>query len=170
MHIKSVSLYLPRNEWNIGSRKFHPRKPGHGRGSAPYGHWLDQPPVGNVQTGQFKTTRLRAARSLVTLFLFKRNSLSNVAGTPRTARWTLALRSAEANYTRIKDCVKRRNIAELRIKQPPTQLSPWRHTAVSSLHTRATEEARTDHVTNVTKNRRSTLNSRGKTKPKQQPA
>ncbi len=105
MHIKSVSLYLPRNEWNTGSRKFHPRKPGHGRGSAPYGHWLDQPPVGNVQTGQFKTTRLRAARSLVTLFLFKRNSLSNVAGTPRTARWTLALRSAEANYTRIKDGV-----------------------------------------------------------------
>ncbi len=72
-------------------------------------------------------------------------------------------------YTDQRLC-KRHNIAELRIKQPPTQLSPWRHAAVSSLHTRATEEARTDHVTNVTKNRRSTLNSRGKTKPKQQPA
>ncbi len=45
------------------------------------------------------------ALALVTLFLFKRNSLSNIAGTPRTGRWTRALRSAEANYTRIKDCV-----------------------------------------------------------------
>ncbi len=82
------------------------RKPGHGRGSAPYRHsdsinhlWAMS------KTGPFKTMRLRAARSLVTLFLFKRNSLSNVAGTPRTACWTLALRSAETLSRRIKDCV-----------------------------------------------------------------
>ncbi len=53
------------------------------------------------------------ALSLVTLFLLKRNSLSNVAGTPRTASWTRALRSAEANYTRIKDCVNAATLQNL---------------------------------------------------------
>ncbi len=57
------------------------------------------------KTDSFKTTR-ECARSLSCNSLpVQKNSLSNVAGTPRTARWTRALRSAEANYTRIKDCV-----------------------------------------------------------------
>ncbi len=42
------------------------------------------------------------------------------------------------------------------------ELSRWRHAAVSSLHTRATEGARTTHVASEDKE----LNSRGKTKPK----
>ncbi len=120
MHIKSVSLYLPRNEWNIGSRGHHPRKLGHGRGSAPYrrSDWTSRL-WAMSKNRQFKTTR-ECARSLSCNSLpVQKNSLSNVAGTPRTARWTRALRSAEANYTR-SWC-----IAELRIKQPPTQLSPW---------------------------------------------
>ncbi len=81
----------------------NPRKLGHGRGSVPYrrSDWTSRL-WAMSKNRQFKTTR---ECSLVTLFLFKRNSLSNVAGTPRTARWTRALRSAEANYTRIKDCV-----------------------------------------------------------------
>ncbi len=57
------------------------------------------------KTDSLKRRASARALSLVTLFLFKRNSLSNVAGTPRMARWTCALRSAEANYTRIKNCV-----------------------------------------------------------------
>ncbi len=61
MHIKSVSLYLPRNEWNIGSRKFHPRKPGR---SAPYrrSDWTSRL-WAMSKPGQFKTTR-ECARSL----------------------------------------------------------------------------------------------------------
>ncbi len=84
----------------------NPRKLGHGRGSARTDALIGPAACGRCpKTDSLKRRASARALSLVTLFLFKRNSLSNVAGTPRTARWTRALRSAEANYTRIKDCV-----------------------------------------------------------------
>ncbi len=57
------------------------------------------------KTDSLKRRASARALSLCNSLPVQKNSLSNVAGTPRTARWTRALRSAEANYTRIKDCV-----------------------------------------------------------------
>ncbi len=58
---------------------------------------------------QFKTTRCARALSLVTLFLFKRNSLSNVAGTPRTAGRSPRNQPSEEVQDRAKAVTSRSN-------------------------------------------------------------
>ncbi len=85
-------------------------------------------------------------------------------------RWTL---TSEPTIGRSLRPCQSRNITEQRIQrlQSRGELSRWRHAAVSSLHTRATEEARTDHVTNVTEQPKEhvELTRENETK-KQQPA
>ncbi len=89
--------------------------------------------------------------------------ISELSGTPRSyasrfrncalqrapVRWTL---TSEPTIGRSLRPCQSHNITEQRIQrlQSRGELSRWRHAAVSSLHTRATEGARTDHVTNVT--------------------
>ncbi len=104
------------------------------------------------KNGQFKTTR-GCARSLScnSLPVQKKLALQRRRDAPDGPLDPRLKIGRGKLYTDQRLC-KRRNIAELRIKQPPTQLSPWRHATVSSLHTRATEEARADHVTPETKN------------------
>ncbi len=130
MHIKSVSLYLPRNEWNIGSRKFHRRKPGHGRGSAPYrrSDWTSRL-WAMSKNGQFKTTRLHAALSLDSLEHGLNISwISELSGTPGSyasrfrncahqrapVRWTL---TSEPTIWRSPRPCQSRNITEQRIQR-----------------------------------------------------
>jgi len=91
-------------------------------------------------------TSLKSLLALVTLSRFRNCALQRAP-----VRWTLA--SEPTIWRSLRPC-QSRNITEQRIQrlQSRGQLSPWRHAAVSSLHTRATEEARTDHVTPETKN------------------
>ncbi len=180
MHIKSVSLYLPRKEWNIGSLKFHPRKPGHGRGSAPYrrSDWTSRL-WAMSKNGQFKTTRLRAALSLDSLEHGLNISwISELSGTPGSyasrfrncalqrapVRWTL---TSEPTIWRSPIPCQSRNITEQLIQrlQSRGELSRWRHATAKRGSRVFTEEARTDHVIPATKNWANTLNSR-ETKPK----
>ncbi len=135
-------------------------------GAPPHnGHWLDQPPVGDVQNWQFfKTTRCARALSLVTLFRSKETRSPTSQGRPGRLDARPRNQPSEEVQDRAKAVTSRSNeFNDCRAEE--RELSRWRHAAVSSLHTRATEEARTDHVIPATKNWANTLNSR-ETKPK----
>ncbi len=101
-HIKSVSLYLPRNDWNVGPRKFHPQKAWTWGGGAPphTDNRIRQAARGQGQVGLFKTTRERRARALL---FWRSDSLEhglNISESPRSCalqrapvRWTLTLKT-----------------------------------------------------------------------------
>ncbi len=127
---------------------------------------FDKPPAGRAKLDCFK----RRASGALALFFWLSDSLEhglNISETPRSCalqrapvRWTLTLKTN--HLWSLRPCQSRK-ITEQRIQRLQSrELSRWRHAAVSSLHTRATEEERTDHVTPRNKE----LNSRGKTKPK----
>ncbi len=129
----------------------NPRKLGHGRGSARTDALIGPAACGRCpKTDSLKRRASARALSLNSLPVQKKLALQRRRDAPDGPLDPRPKIGRGKLYTDQRLC-KRRNIAELRIKQPPTQLSPWRHAAVSSLHTRATEEARTDHVENETK-------------------
>ncbi len=164
--IKIGKFIDPKSAWDITELLVHPSEPGHGRGSAPYGQSdsTSRPRAGPSWT---VLNDARAARSLsssdsLTLLNMAWTSLKLREAAPSNApvRWTLTLKTN--HLWSLRPCQSRK-ITEQRIQRLQSrELSRWRHAAVSSLHTRATEEERTDHVTPRNKE----LNSRGKTKPK----
>ncbi len=175
MHIKSVSLYLPRNEWNIGSRKFHPRKPGHGRGSAPYrrSDWTSRL-WAMSKLGQFKNNAPVCAHSLLNMAWL--SWISELSGTPWSyasrfhncalqrapVRWTLA--SKPTIWGGLGPC-QSRNITEQRIQRLQSR-------GEESFPGDVTQRSQRYHVLPTESPRRSTnwpcdtrnkeLNSRGK--------
>ncbi len=93
------------------------RKPGHGRGSAPYRHsdsisrlWAMSKSDWLKRRARVRALSLEPLLNLACNSSCARNSLSNAG---RTARWTLALRPAETYNARVNQRLcKRRNVAE----------------------------------------------------------
>ncbi len=174
-HIKPVSLYLPRNEWNVGSRKLHPRKPGHGRGSAPYrrSDWTSRLWAMSKHR-QFKTTR-ECARALSLSLSLSWTWLDSLelCGTPRSyasrfrncalqrapVRWTL---TSEPTIGRSLRPCQSRNLTEQRIQRLQRRAFPV--TSRSSFQSPHESNRRSTNWPRDTRNKE--LNSRGKTKPK----
>ncbi len=99
-HIKSVSLYLPRNDWNVGPRKFHPQKAWTWGGAPPHtDNRIRQAARGQGQVGLYKTTRQSQNAPLFWLSDSLEHGL-NISETPRSCalqrapvRWTLTLKT-----------------------------------------------------------------------------
>ncbi len=136
------------------------------RGSAPYrrSDWISRL-WGCPKNGLFKTTRERRAPSSSLLTLLNCGTRRSYASRFRgyalqraPVRWTLTSEPTIGGGLRL--CQSRNGATNS--NDCRGELSRWRHAAVSSLHTRATEGARTTHVASEDKE----LNSRGKTKPK----